>query len=109
MAIELPKPIADYFAADKGLIAAAIAACFTEAAVVRDEGHTYTGRDEIHRWKEESSAKYTYTVEPISIADEGGRTVVTSHLVGDFPGSPADLRYFFVLDGGKIGELEVIP
>jgi hypothetical protein len=32
---------------------------------------------------------------------------VTSHLVGDFPGSPVDLRYFFVLDGDKIASLEI--
>jgi len=109
MAIELPRAIADYFAADAGLSAEAIAACFTQAATIKDEGNTYTGRDAIRRWKDESSAKYTYTVEPISIADEGGRTVVTSHLVGDFPGSPTVLRYFFALDGEKIAELEVIP
>lgn len=59
MTIELPKAIADYFAADAGRGAEAIAACFTEVAVVRDEGHTYTGPDAIRRWKEESSAKYT--------------------------------------------------
>jgi hypothetical protein len=109
MAIELPTAIADYFAADKDLSSEAIAACFTQAAVVKDEGNTYTGRDAVRRWKDESSAKYTYTGEPISIAEEGGRTVVTSHLVGDFPGSPTDLRYFFVLDGEKIAELEIIP
>ena len=109
MTIELPKAIADYFAADAGLSAEATAACFTQAAVVTDEGHTYAGRDAILQWKEESSAKYTYTAEPISLANEDGRTVVTTHLVGDFPGSPTDLRYFFTLDGDKIAELEVIP
>ena len=75
MAIELPKPIADYFEADKGPSAEAIAACFTSAAVVRDEGHTYAGRDAIRRWKNESSAKYTYTGEPFSIADEDGCSI----------------------------------
>lgn len=109
MAIELPRAIADYFAADAGLSAEATAACFTHAAVVKDEGYTYTGRDAIRRWKDESSAKYTYTAQPISLANEDGRTVVTSHLVGNFPGSPIDLRYFFTLDGDKIAELEVIP
>lgn len=109
MTITLPKPIADYFAADQGVDAGAIAACFTPAAIVQDEGHTYAGREAIRRWKDESSAKYTYTAEPISIANEDGRTVVTSHLVGDFPGSPVDLRYLFVLADDKIAELEVIP
>jgi hypothetical protein len=109
MVIELPKPIAGYFEADAGLSAEAIAACFTPAAVVKDEGHTYTGRDAIRRWKDDSSAKYSYTSEPFSIAEEAGRIVVARHLAGDFPGSPVDLRFFFVLDGEKISELEVIP
>ena len=107
MAIELPKPVADYFEADSDRGADAIAACFTQAAIVRDEGHTYAGRDAIRRWKAESSTKYTYTVEPFSIADESGRTIVKSHLTGDFPGSPTDLRYAFVVDGDKIAELEI--
>lgn len=38
---------------------------------------------------------------------EGGRTIVTSHLVGDFPGSPIDLRYLFVLADTKIAQLEI--
>jgi hypothetical protein len=109
MAIELPKPIANYFAADAGQSAEAIAECFSPAAVVKDEGDTYMGRDAIRQWKDRSSAKYTYTVEPFSIASEHDRMIVTSHLVGDFPGSPTDLRYFFILKGGKIAELEIAP
>lgn len=38
-----------------------------------------------------------------------GRIVVTAHLVGDFPGSPTDLRYFFVLEDDKIADLEITP
>jgi len=34
--------------------------------------------------------------------EKDGKTVVTSHLVGNFPGSPVDLRFFFTLEGGKI-------
>ena len=107
MTIELPKAIGDYIEADKAFAAEAVAACFAPTAIVKDEGITYAGRDAIRRWKAESSAKYTYAVEPCSIADEGGRTVVTSCLAGDFPGSPIELRYFFVLDGDKIAELEI--
>jgi hypothetical protein len=39
MSLDLPKPIDAYFAADKGDIET-IARCFTENAVVKDEGHT---------------------------------------------------------------------
>jgi hypothetical protein len=103
--LNLPKAIGEYFAADKG-DAEAVARCFTENAVVKDEGRTYNGRIEIARWKAESSKKYEYTCEPIAISETGGKIVVTGHLVGNFPGSPVDLRYFFGLEDGKIAALE---
>lgn len=109
MAVELPNAIADYFKADSQKGAEAVTRCFTEDAVVRDEGHTYTGRDAVRQWKAGSSTKYTYTSEPVAVATERDRTVVTSHLTGDFPGSPLDLRYIFVLKDGKIAELEIVP
>lgn len=109
MTIELSGVIAEYFAADKKGNAEAISKCFTQNALVVDEGNTYTGRDAIRQWMANASTQYSYTVEPFALAQEGGRTVVTSHLVGNFPGSPVDLRYFFVLEGDKIAELEIVP
>lgn len=109
MAIDLPKAIAGYFAADDTKDAERVAHCFTKTAVVMDEGKTYSGRDAIQAWKASSSTKYSYTVEPFLLATDGRRTVVTSHLEGDFPGSPVDLRYLFVLKGEKIAELEIVP
>lgn len=105
MAIELPKPIADYFTADRS-DAEDVSRCFTEDAVVKDEGQTYEGRAEIARWKAEASAKYEYTSTPFAIEEVGGKLVVSCHLVGNFPGSPIDLRYSFQLRGGKIALLE---
>ena len=55
-----------------------------------------------------ASTLYTYTAEPFDIAEDGPRTIVTSHLVGNFPGSPVDLRYFFALRGDQIAELEIV-
>ena len=109
MALELPEPIAAYFAADRGQDADTVARCFAEDAVVKDEGHSYAGLDAIRRWKADASTKYSYTVKPFRIDTEGNRTIVTSHLTGDFPGSPTDLRYFFILNGDKIAGLEIVP
>lgn len=109
MTIELPGAIAAYFSADKQGDAQAISDCFAQEAVVVDEGNTYTGRDAIRQWIANASTQYTYTAEPFALAEEGGRTIVTSHLVGNFPGSPVDLRYFFVLQDDKIAELEIVP
>ena len=70
MTIDLPEPVAAYFTADKS-DGEAVSECFTEGAVVKDEGHTYHGRAAIKKWKEEVSTKYEYTCEPLSVRTEG--------------------------------------
>src|ERR1044071_7531899 len=106
--LSLPKPIVADFAADSG-DGEAVSRCFTENAIVKDEGHTHKGRAAIKAWKTDASAKYQYTSEPVAREEKDGKIVVTSHLVGNFPGSPVDLRYFFKLEGDKIASLEVVP
>lgn len=105
---ELPEPILDYFAADR-LDGDALACCFTNDAIVKDEGRTFTGIASIKRWKAETSAKYIYTSEPFALERKDDLTIVTSHLTGSFPGSPIDLRYIFRLERGKIAYLEIRP
>ncbi len=104
--LSMPKPIADYFAAD-ATNRTAVAECFTAEAIVVDEKQTHCGRDAIARWKSETSAKYDYRSEPVSIDHEDDRVVVTAHLTGNFPGSPVDLRYAFTLSGDAIARLEI--
>lgn len=108
MTIILPDAIARYFAADKNGDAEMISECFTQDAILIDEGNTCTGRDAIRQWMANASTQYSYTVEPFALSEEDGRKLVTSHLIGNFPGSPVDLRYFFVLDGDRIAELEIV-
>lgn len=108
MVIELPGPVAAYFAADSG-DGEALARCFAEDAVVTDEGREHRGRAAIRAWKAAASRKYSYTAEPFAVASHDGKTVVTAHVVGDFPGSPVDLRYVFALAGDRIAALEIVP
>ncbi len=73
-------------------------ACFAPEAVVRDEGHTYTGTDAIRAWKKETSAKYRVTAEPIESRTEGDsddrRRPRVRHVQGQ-PGEPdLSLRLF---------------
>ena len=107
MPIDLPKAIAAYFCADK-IGGDAVAECFTETGIVTDEGRTHSGRAAIAGWKAASRARYNYRSEPFQIEQTSAKTVVTSHVVGDFPGSPVDLRYCFVLEGDKIAALEIV-
>jgi hypothetical protein len=107
MTLNLPRPVTDYFNADK-LDSGAVAQCFTGDAVVKDEGHVYNGRAAIKKWKEDVSAKYTYTSEPLTCEQKDGKVVVTCRLIGNFPGSPVNLRFYFELFGEKIASLEVV-
>ena len=106
--LALPRPIANYFAADEGG-AETLSQCFTEDAVVKDEGQTYNGQAAIKEWKAHASDKYQYTSEPLALDQEDRKAVVTTRLTGNFPGSPVNLRFFFKLDGEKIKALEIIP
>ena len=108
MHLEMPNPVAAFFTAD-AVDAEAVARCFTETAIVTDEGHTYRGRHAIKQWKADASAKYQYTSEPFACERQVGMVVVTSRLTGNFPGSPVNLRFFFGLEGEKIASLEIIP
>jgi len=107
-ALDLPEPIAAYFDADRQ-DGQAVARCFTREGVVLDEGRTHAGPAAIETWKNEASAKYTYTARPHTLETQGRHYVVTSQVSGDFPGSPLDLRYIFLLERGKIASLEVMP
>jgi ketosteroid isomerase-like protein len=109
MIIELPAAIAAFFTADRAGDADRIAQGFTEDAQVLDERKRHTGREAIRRWMADASTRFDYTSEPVAIAEEGGRTIVTSHLVGNFPGSPVDLRYIFELRDDRIASLEIRP
>ncbi len=99
--------IAGYFAADRDRDATAISQRFTETAVVKDEGKLHSGREAIQTWMSQAWKKYRATTEPFAVANDGVATVVTCHVEGDFPGSPLDLRYHFVLEGDLISTLEV--
>ena len=106
MHFTFPEPIHTYFIADKA-DSEAVAQCFADDAVVKDEGHTYTGLAAIRQWKTNSAKKYSYTSEPFAFEEKVGKAIVTSRLTGNFPGSPVDLRYFFALQGNKIASLEI--
>ena len=50
-----------------------------------------------------------HTVEVVSSAKTDGGTIVTCGISGNFPGSPIELPHAFVIAGGKITSLEIVP
>lgn len=108
MTIKMPETIEAYFIAERDGGPDELAAVFTEDAIVKDSGENIKGQKAIREWKVEYSQKFgPTTTEPFFITTENGKTLVTAHVAGDFPGSPVDLRYFFILAGEKIAELEI--
>jgi SnoaL-like domain len=106
MTLNFAEPIAAYFATERSE-PETVVRCFTNDAVVKDEGETYEALDAIRRWRQEAAAKYTFTCEPLRSAQANGKTIVTCRLEGTFPGSPIDLRFIFGLERGKIASLEI--
>jgi ketosteroid isomerase-like protein len=107
MALDVPRPVAAYLAAEAAKDAAAISCCFTEDGSVYDEGHDYRGRDSIRQWKQEADTKYRYVLQPIDAHNHGDKVTVRARLTGEFPGSPVELDHIFRLSNDKIASLEI--
>ena len=107
MPLNLAKPIAEYFAAEKTRDADALAGCFVDHGVVHDEGGTFRGTAAIRDWSAATREKYHHTVEPQSVTVRDGATVVAGRVAGDFPGSPVTLDHVFRLEGDKIASLDI--
>lgn len=107
MVATLPAPLAAYFTAKNRHDIDAMLAPFLEDAVVEDESQTRRGRAAIRKWMEETTRKYRVTVEVADVAEADATTIVTGLVAGNFPGSPARLRYTFTLDGDKIAQLAI--
>lgn len=107
MALFLPKPLSEYFAAANSDDAERIAACFAEDATVHDEKQDFIGRAAIRQWAASARTKYSFQSEPFAIGGDTDRPVVRAHVTGDFPGSPVDLTYRFVIVDGTIATLVI--
>jgi uncharacterized protein (TIGR02246 family) len=107
MSNPLPPPLAAYYEAKNRHDTDAMLAPFAEDAVVRDEGQEHRGRAAIRTWMEHTTRKYRVTVDVRQVEPIDGRLIVSGLVSGDFPGSPAMLRYAFTLSGLEIARLEV--
>jgi SnoaL-like protein len=107
MDVNLPVPVAIYLAAENQGHTEIVAHCFTQSAVVRDEGQTIEGLAAIKQWEAETKRKYQHTIEPLTSAQKDGKIIVTNRLTGNFPGSPIELDFVFTLESDKIVSLEI--
>ena len=103
----LPEPIAQYFACANRFDAAGATGCFTLDAIVHDEQKDHVGHAAIERWIAESSASAQPQVTPTQVEVRGATVQMTGRVTGNFPGSPLDLDYTFLLQDGKISRLTI--
>jgi hypothetical protein len=104
---ELPKPIAEYFAAANTDDADRIAACFAADAKVNDEKQDFVGRPAIRQWAIDGHKKYSFQSEPFARQGGDEAPIVRAHVTGDFPGNPVDLTNRFTLADGALATLSM--
>lgn len=109
--IDLPSPVAKYFATKGGPDAEETLACFTEDATVWDNGEDLelSGIAKIREWMTGTVAGYKLTSDVVSGEQRGDEFVAGVVVSGDFPGSPYKFEYRFKLAGDKIAELAIDP
>ncbi|WP_306566007.1 nuclear transport factor 2 family protein [Flavobacterium lindanitolerans] len=105
--MNLPKIITDLVNAQNSFDSIAYTNCFSETAVVFDEGKTHNGRIEIQHWIEESNEKYRSVMKPLEYTENGTSSVLSAECSGTFPGSPIVLKFHFDFVDGLIQHLKV--
>ena len=102
----LPAVIAAFFYAHNTGQTEDFNQLFTADALVTDEAHEYRGAA-IKTWIDGAIAKYRPIADVTDLADVGDQTIATAQVSGSFPGSPAQIRYKFILESGKIAALAI--
>lgn len=105
----LPETVRTFMAAVDARAKDQALATLSPDAVVTDEGHDYTGHDEIGAWVATAAAEFAYTTSFTGATTTEVGVDVGQHLEGDFPGGVADLHYRFTLDGTVINRVVIEP
>lgn len=104
--MNLPKIITDLVLAQDNFDSTAYANCFSEIAVVFDEGKTHNGKKEIKNWIEKANKKYQVTMKPLEYSET--EQTLRAKVAGMFPGSPLVLTYHYEFKDELIQLLEIV-
>lgn len=103
--MNLPNTIAALVTAQDNFDSHRYANCFSETAIVLDEGKTYNGRAEIQRWIQKANDEFRIVMKPLEYSET--EETLKAEVSGNFDGSPAILTYHFALHEGKIQSLKI--
>lgn len=109
--VNLPLPVERYFDSKGGNNVSQTLECFTDDAIVRDNGEDLElkGLAQIGEWMAGTVAGYKLSSEVRSGETRDGGFVASVVVSGEFPGSPYEFAYRFRLQGDKIAELSIDP
>jgi ketosteroid isomerase-like protein len=105
--MNLSKVVASLVEAQNNHDSIAYVNCFSETAVVFDEGKTHRGKREIQQWIEHSDQQYRTVLKPMSYEENVSGNILQAEASGNFPGSPAVLHFHFDLQNGLINSLKI--
>jgi hypothetical protein len=105
--MQLPKLIERFVATQNNYDSKAYTECFTETAIVHDEGKTHNGKAAIGQWIEEANQKYQSQMKPLNYEQSGVNGTLTAEVSGTFPGSPIVLQFHLGLKDELIDSLKV--
>ena len=108
MSAKLPKTVQTYVEAYNTRNREAAAACFSEDALVHDEGKDHRGRKAIGAWLGETIEKYQPLLIPGKVQGSDQDPVVAVTVSGNFPGSPVSLAFHFTIKEGRITKLDIL-
>jgi hypothetical protein len=103
--MHLPEVLQKLVKAQNHFDSAAYANCFTETAVVYDEGKTHKGKKEIESWIQNAQKQYSVSMKPLTYSDE--KQTLHAEISGTFPGSPLTLTYHYAFSNGLIQSLRI--
>ncbi|WP_394666339.1 nuclear transport factor 2 family protein [uncultured Chryseobacterium sp.] len=104
--MNLPKVITDLVKAQDNFDSTAYTNCFTETAVVFDEGKTYHGKIEIENWIDKANKEFQATMKPLDYSET--EQELKAEVSGNFPGSPIVLTYHYEFENGLIQSLKIV-
>jgi len=107
MNINLPRIIQEYLDASNAHDVKSILSCFSDDALVHDEGKDFRGKKMIEDWAAKTIERYKFQFKSLSIKDCDSEVVVAIEVSGTFDGSPVSLDYRFAIKNDKILSLTI--
>jgi len=105
--MNLPKIVSELVRTQNNFDSVAYANCFSETAVVHDEGKTHHGKKEIEEWIADANKRYAATMELLDFHKNGSTSILKVEVKGKFEGSPIALDYHLEISDGLIQSIRV--